>query len=94
MAYHPQMDSQTEQVNQEVKQFLCLFVSQRQDDCFNWLLITKFAYNDRVHASAQTTPFMLNTGQNLQLGFEPIHESQLELLDNFASRMAQATKEV
>ena len=31
-AYHPQMVSQTEHVNQEVKQFLCLFVNQRQDD--------------------------------------------------------------
>ena len=36
---------------------------------------------------------MLDMGQNLQVGFEPIHESQLESLDNFASRMAQATEE-
>jgi len=32
MAYHPQTDSQTECVNQEVEQFLRLFVNQRQDD--------------------------------------------------------------
>ena len=32
MAYHPQTDGQTECVNQEVEQFLCLFVNQRQDD--------------------------------------------------------------
>ena len=32
-AYHPQTDSQTERVNQEVEQFLRLFVNQRQDDC-------------------------------------------------------------
>jgi len=36
---------------------------------------------------------MLDTGQNPRLGFEPIHESRLESLDNFASRMAQATNE-
>ena len=36
---------------------------------------------------------MLDVGQNPQLGLEPIHESQLESLDNFASRMAQATEE-
>ena len=34
---------------------------------------------------------MLDAGQNLQLGFEPIHESQLKSLDNFMSRMARAT---
>ena len=36
---------------------------------------------------------MLDAGQNPRLGFEPIHESRLKSLDNFASRMAQATEE-
>ena len=36
---------------------------------------------------------MLDAGQNPQLGFEPIRESRLESLDNFTSRMAQATDE-
>ena len=43
MAYHPQMDGQTERVNQEVKQFLHLFVNQRQDNWYDWLLIAEFA---------------------------------------------------
>ena len=36
---------------------------------------------------------MLDASQNPRLGFEPIHESRLESLDNFTSRMAQATDE-
>ena len=32
-AYHPQTDGQTEQVNQELEQFIRLFVNERQD---NW----------------------------------------------------------
>ena len=36
---------------------------------------------------------MLDTGQNPQLGFKPICESQLKSLDNFVSRMAQAMEE-
>jgi len=31
-AWHPQTDRQTEHVNQELNQFLCLFVNERQDD--------------------------------------------------------------
>ena len=93
MAYHLQMDDQTECVNQEVEQFLHLFVNQRQDDWYDWLSIAKFAYNDRVHALTQTSPFMVDVGQNPCLGFEPIRESQLKSLDNFTSRMAQVTEE-
>ena len=92
-AYHPQTNGQTERVNQEVEQFLRLFINQRQDDWYDWLSIAEFAYNDWVHASTQTSPLMLDAGQNPQLGFEPIHESQLESLENFASRMAQAMEE-
>ena len=92
-AYHPQTDGQTKRVNQEVEQFLRLFVNQRQDDWYDWLSIAKFAYNDRVHTSTQTSPFMLDAGQNPRLGFEPVRESRLESLDNFTSRMAQATEE-
>ena len=38
-AYHPQTDGQTEHVNQEVEQFLRLFVNQRQDDWYDWISI-------------------------------------------------------
>ena len=93
MAYYLQTDSQTEHVNQEVEQFLHLFVNQRQDDWYDWLLIAKFAYNDQVHALTQTSLFMLDAGQNPHPGFEPICESQLASLDNSTSRMAQVTEE-
>jgi len=92
-AYHPQTDRQTERVNQEVEQFLRLFVNQQQDDWYEWVSIAESTYNDRIHASTRSSPFVLDTGQNPQLGFEPVRESQLETLDNFVSRMEQATKE-
>ena len=92
-AYHLQMDGQTECVNQEVEQFLCLFVNQRQDDWYDWLSIAEFAYNNQVHTATQTSLFMLDAGQNLELGFEPICEFRLESLDKFTSRMAQVTNE-
>src|SRR5882724_11878776 len=45
-AYRPQTNGQTERVNQEVEQFLQLFMNQSQDDWYKWLSIAKFAYND------------------------------------------------
>ena len=64
-AYHPQTDSQTEHVNQEVEQFLHLFVNQRQDDLYNWISLAEFAYNDRVHALTQASSASDATGYNL-----------------------------
>ena len=46
MAYHLQMDGQPKRVNQEVEQFLCLFVNKRQDDWYDWLSIAEFTDND------------------------------------------------
>ena len=68
MAYHPQTDSQFECINQQVKQSLCIFVNWRQDDWYNWLLIAQFTYNDQVHTSTQTSPFMLNSSQTHNWG--------------------------
>ena len=94
MAYHPQTDGQTEQVNQEVEQFLQLFINQHQDDWYEWLSIAEFTYNDQVHASTHSSPFMLDTGQHPRLGREPLRESHLETLKDFTCRMNKAMDEV
>jgi len=62
MAYHPQGDGQTEQVNQELEQYLRLFTNQRQDDWVGLLPFAEFQYNNQVHSSTQHSPFLLNTG--------------------------------
>jgi len=47
MTYHPQGDGQTEQVNQELEQYLCLFTNQRQDDWVGLLPFMEFQYKTR-----------------------------------------------
>jgi transposase InsO family protein len=63
-AYHPQTDGQTEHVNQELEQFLRLFVNQRQDDWEELLALGEFQYNNHVHSSTQQTPFMVDSGRH------------------------------
>jgi hypothetical protein len=60
--YHPQTDGQTEQVNQELEQFLQIFIREWQDDWYSLLPLAKFSYNNHVHSSMQHTPFLLDTG--------------------------------
>ena len=42
-AYHPQTNGQTEHVNQELEQYLHVFMNERQDDWDEWLPMAKFA---------------------------------------------------
>ena len=45
------MGTLTEWVNQELEQYLCLFVSERQDDWDKLLLLAEFQYNNHVHSA-------------------------------------------
>ena len=61
-AYHPQTNGQTEWLNQDVKQYLRLFVSQRQNDWPEWIACVKFMYNNKVHSTTKTSPSHANYG--------------------------------
>jgi len=93
-AYHPQADGQTERVNQELEQYLRVFVNERQDDWDELLPMAEFQYNNHIHSSTQQTPFLLDTGQHPRMGFEPAQSSShLETVNEFTDRMNSALTE-
>jgi len=67
----PQTDGQTECVNQELDQYLWLFVNEQQDDWYDLLPMAEFQHNNHVHSATQQPPFLLNTGRIPCMGFEP-----------------------
>ena len=71
MAYHPQMDGRTEHINQEVEQYLWLFVNHGQDDWAEWLPLAEFSYNDKIQMSTGYSPFYLNYVQHPRKSTEP-----------------------
>ena len=46
-AYHPQTNGQTKRANQEMKQYLWLYISYQQDDWAEWLPMAEFAHKNR-----------------------------------------------
>jgi len=93
-AWHPQTDRQTECVNQELDQFLHLFVNERQDDWYDLLPIAEFQHNNHVHSVMQQPPFLLDTGRIPCMGFEPRqNSSSLEMVNKFTKRMESTTEE-
>ena len=69
-AFHPQGDGQTEHVNQELEQYLRVFVNQRQDNWADLLPLAEFQYNNHVHSSTQHPPFLLEASHLPHMGFE------------------------
>jgi len=93
-AWHPQTDRQTECVNQELDQFLRLFVNEQQDNWYDLLPIAEFQHNNYIHSATQQPPFLLNTGQIPCMGFEPRQDpSSLETVNEFTKRMESAIEE-
>ena len=93
-AYHPQGDGQMKQVKQELEQFLHLFINQRQDDWDDLLPFAEFQYNNHIHSATQNVPFLPDTGQIPQMGFEPGQQkSHLETVNKFKEWMEGALEE-
>jgi len=93
-AWHPQTDRQMECINQELDQFLHLFVNKQQDDWYDLLPIAEFQHNNHVHSATQQPPFLLDTGRIPRMGFEPRQDpSSLKTVNEFTKRMESATEE-
>ncbi|KAL5485544.1 hypothetical protein ACEPAI_8187 [Sanghuangporus weigelae] len=89
-AYHPQTDGQMERVNEELEQFLCLYVNHWQTDWVDWLALVEFAYNNREHSVTKLSPFFVNTGVH-PMGFTNVGTSSANLL---AEEFAKHVKDV
>ena len=61
-AYHPQTDGQTERVNQEVEQYLRIYVNHHQDNWVDWLSIVEFSLNNKIQVSTGYSPLFVNRG--------------------------------
>ena len=93
-AWHPQTDRQMEHVNQELDQYLRLFVNEQQDDWYDLLPMAEFQYNNHVHSATQQPPFLLDTRRIPCMGFEPQqNHSNLETVNEFMERMRMAIEE-
>jgi hypothetical protein len=93
-SYHPQSDGQTKWINQEIERFLRIFCNHLQDDWDQLLALAEFSYNNLVHSTTQSTPFMLDTGRNPCMSFEPLEAPATdEAAGEFASRMKAAVEE-
>ena len=85
-AYHPQTDGQTECMNQELEEYLRIYVNEKQNDWVGWLPIAQFCHNDRQHSATGFSPIYINNGRHPFKGLntqkEPTNQTAIEYSDS------------
>jgi len=94
IAFHPQTDGQTERVNQELEQYLRMFINHRQKQWQEWSEIAEFVYNNKVHSNTRTLPFKANYGQDPRMGFEGRKKRKYEGAKRFVTKIKKIQEEV
>jgi len=92
-AFHPQTDRQMEHTNQELKQYLHIFIDHRQEQWPEWLGTMEFIYNNKVNSSTQVLPFRANSGRDPKMGFEMRKKGKYEGAGEFTKRMKEVQEE-
>ena len=94
MAFYSQIDGQTERVNQELEQYLRIFINHRQEQWPEQLGTVEFAYNNKVHLSTRMLSFKANYGQNPRMGFEGRKKGKYVGTEKFVEKMREIQEEV
>ena len=92
-AFHLQIDGQTKQTNQELEQYLRMFIDHRQEQWTEWLGTAEFAYNNKVNTSTKVSLFRANSERDLRMGFEMRKQGKSEGAKEFVERMKTIQEE-
>ena len=65
--YHPEGDSQTEQTNQTLEQYLQIYCNYQQDNWAELLPLAEFSFNNSPSATTGVSPFFANKGYHPNL---------------------------
>ena len=93
MAYHPQTDGQTERTNQELEQYLRMYVNHRQNNWSEWLATAEFAFNNKVYTVTKMSLFKVNYGREPRMDFDIRKKGKNEKAEEFVREMKERHEE-
>ena len=93
MAYYPQIDSQTKKTNQELEQYLRMYVNRKQNNWSEWLAMAEFTFNNKVHTVTKTSLFQVNYRRELRMGFDIRKKGKNEKAEEFVKEMKEKHEE-
>jgi len=92
-AFHLQTDGQTERMNQELEQYLQMFIDHHQEQWPEWLGTAEFAYNNKTYTGTKVLPFEANSGQNPRMRFELRKKGKYEGAEKFVEKIKGVQEE-
>ena len=92
-AYHTETDGQTERTNQELEQYLRMYVNHRQNNWAKWLATAEFAFNNKIHTATKMLLFQVNYGRESRMGFNIRKKGKNEKTEEFVKEMKERYKE-
>jgi len=92
-AYHPETDRQTERTNQELEQYLRMYVNHRQNNWAEWLATAEFAFNNKVHTATRSSLFQVNYGREPRMGFDIRKKRKNEKAEEFVKEIKERYEE-
>ena len=92
-AYHPQTDGQTERTNQELEQYLRMYINHRQNNWLEWLATVEFIFNNKIYTATKMSPFQVNYGRELRMGFDIRKKGKNEKAKGFTKEMKERHEE-
>jgi len=92
-AYHPETDGQTERTNQELEQYLRMYINHRQNNWAKWLATAEFTFNNKVHTVTKMSLFQVNYGREPRMGFDIRKKGKNEKAEEFVKEMKERHEE-
>jgi len=92
IAYHLKIDEQTKRTNQELEQYLRMYVNHKQNNWAEWLATAEFAFNNKVYTATKSSLFQINYGKELRICFDIRKKEKNEKAKEFVREMKERHK--
>ena len=94
MAFHPKTDKQIKKTNQELEQYLRIYINHRQSNWSEQLATTEFVFNNKVYMTTKSSLFKVNYGKKLMIGFKIRKKEKHVKAEEFVKEIKEMYREV
>ena len=85
-AFYSQTDGEMERMNQELEQYLRIYIDYRQSNWLEQLTTAEFAFNNKIHTAKKSSLFKINYGRELRMGFKIRKKEKHVKVEEFVRR--------